>query len=354
MVVDFLQSLMCLCTDHSEVDIHVIVSDSGEVSVMQDALSGLQTCGQTFGIFPVPPQNRDGPKPNVNIVNFFDIIPPVFHSMTRGNITRDDTSALLKERGKLIYQALKKLAAAVKFDYDYALWLDSEAIVVQPFSIRKTFDEYVKKPTIWRSRMSNTDFMHALMGNTADVLGRSIESFGQAFWNLESMEWIIEKAVIEDLIHSVEKAHNQDFWTIWTAKGGPFEVCLYNMHVQARKLESTNSIFSKYLILETEREMEKFGLTPAKPIMDTMSATGLLERGFFLLRVPEIAPNFSSMLREYNQRLFRFDFLDIAPPEVVDRFLLDTPVDILCSGAPQLHSWWTQRKDEVVLNKSLS
>lgn len=251
---------MCLCNDYSEIDIHVIVSDSGEAKTFEDALSSLKACERTFSIFPVPPANIKGPKPKVNIINLYDILPPVFHSLTEGNITREDTSALLNERGKFQYQTIKKMAAAAELKYDYALWLDSEAIVVQPFSIRQTFESYVKAPTIWRSRMNSNEFMRAIMDSTASVLGRSIDSFGPAFWNLESVEWIIEKPVFNDMIQYVEETHNQDFWTAWVTHGGPFEVTMYNMHIQARKLETTNSIFSKYRILETELEMERFGI----------------------------------------------------------------------------------------------
>ncbi|WYZ43631.1 hypothetical protein EsH8_VII_000067 [Colletotrichum jinshuiense] len=192
---------MCLCNDYSEIDIHVIVSDFGEAKTFEDALSSLKACERTFSIFPVPPANIKGPKPKVNIINLYDILPPVFHSITEGNITREDTSALLNERGKFQYQTIKKMAAAAELKYDYALWLDSEAIVVQPFSIRQTFESYVKAPTIWRSRMNSNEFMRAIMDSTASVLGRSIDSFGPAFWNLESVEWIIEKPVFNDMIH---------------------------------------------------------------------------------------------------------------------------------------------------------
>ncbi|OHF00710.1 hypothetical protein CORC01_04027 [Colletotrichum orchidophilum] len=347
LAIEFLQSYMCLCTDHSDIDFHVVVSDSNEVTMFQDAMKKLKSCGPSFSIFPTPPMNINGPKPNINIINFFDILPPVFHSMTTGKIMGNDTSAVLKERGKYQYQTIKKMAAAaaVDLDYDYALWLDSEAIAVQPFSMRQTFDTYVKAPTIWRSQMTNDDFMRKIIGSAADVLDRSLDSFGSDFWNLESNEWIFEKAVFNDMVQYVEKVHKQDFWTAWVTHGGPFEVNLYNMHIQARKLETTDPLFTKYRIIETEREMAKFGMIdPAKAVIDAIVGHGLLEVGYKLLAVPEIGPKFSSLLNEYGERLLRFEDLDVGPPEVVDRFLLDTPIYMLCSGAPPLHSWWEKRK----------
>ena len=77
--------------------------------------------------------------------------------------------------------------------------------------------------------------------------------------------------------------------------------------------------------------------------METAQGTGFIERGFSLLRHPNIQPNFSGFLSRYGQRLFRMDDLGVADPEVIDRFLLDTPIDLLCSGAPPLHRWWGER-----------
>ncbi|KAL2883857.1 hypothetical protein SGCOL_000490 [Colletotrichum sp. CLE4] len=264
LATEFLQSYMCLCTDHSEIDFHVVLSDSKEVAVFQDAIKNLKSCGPTYSIFPTPAMNINGPKPKINIINMFDILPPVFHSMTTGKITSDDTSALLNERGKYQYQTIKKMSAALEFDYDYALWLDSEAIAVQPFSMRQIFDAYVKDPTIWRSRMTSGDFMQGLIGAAANVLDRSMDSFGPAYWNLESVEWIFEKDMIKDLVQYVAEVHKQDFWTAWVTHGGPFEVNLLNMHIQARKLETTDPLFAKYRIIETEREMQKYGITTTR------------------------------------------------------------------------------------------
>jgi hypothetical protein len=77
--------------------------------------------------------------------------------------------------------------------------------------------------------------------------------------------------------------------------------------------------------------------------MEFRNGTGFLERGFELLRSPEIRPGFSAFLRRYGQRVFRFEDLSVASPDVVDAFLLETPIDILASGAPPLHDWWDKR-----------
>ncbi|KAK1579618.1 uncharacterized protein LY79DRAFT_592781 [Colletotrichum navitas] len=260
LAIKFLQSFVCLCNDYREVNIYVIVSDSSEHDLFLSALDGLMPCRERFSIFPVPPGNVGKPRPNIKIINLYDILPPIIHTTTSGSMSPNDTSALLKERGKYQYQTIKKLAAAATLDYDWALWIDSESIAVQPFSIRQTFDTYIQAPTIWRSTMANTDMMRGIMQSSADVLRLLTDSFGHNLWNLESQQWFVEKTIIHDLIQHVEAMHGQEFWSVWAANGGPWEINLYNMHVLSRKLETTNPLFTKFRIIDVEMEMKKYGV----------------------------------------------------------------------------------------------
>lgn len=164
---------------------HVVVSNIDEERQFRDALERMEECGQVYGRFNMTPETLEKPIPPANVVNLFDILPSVFMN---SSVNPGDTSALLAERGKFQYQTIKKLAAALEFDYDYALWLDSEAIAVQPFSLKYTFESYIRTPTIWRSRMSKTDMMLEISENSAKTLGRSIDSFGSAYWTLE--RWV--------------------------------------------------------------------------------------------------------------------------------------------------------------------
>ncbi|KAK1991862.1 hypothetical protein LX36DRAFT_589588 [Colletotrichum falcatum] len=260
LAIEFLQSFMCLCTDYREINIHVIVSDSSEHGLFSAALDNLAPCGERFGVFPVPPGNVGGPRPNVQVVNMFDIIPPAIHALTSGNITADDTSALLREQGKFQYQTIKKLAAAAALDYDWALWMDSESVVVQPFSARRAFEAYARAPTVWRSSNASRDIMRRFMRRAEAVMGLPNDTFGPDFWNLESQQWFVEKAVVGDLMRYVEEVHGREFWAVWAAHGGPFEIQLYNLHVQSRKLETADPMYQKYRIMETETQMGRYGV----------------------------------------------------------------------------------------------
>jgi len=62
-----------------------------------------------------------------------------------------------------------------------ALWLDSEAIVTQPFRIRQVFDDYVKNPVVFTSRIAPEGGFHDILA----VLGRSEASFASKYWNIE-------------------------------------------------------------------------------------------------------------------------------------------------------------------------
>ncbi|GJN79105.1 hypothetical protein PLIIFM63780_002618 [Purpureocillium lilacinum] len=337
-VVSFFQSIRCLCVDHQEIQFKVIVSDSGEAAALRELLDGSEPCGKTFGRWDVPMQNRERPITSVDIVNVYDILPKAFLT---SDVARNDTSKLLQELGKFGYQSVKKLAAAIRFNYDSALWLDSESIAVRPFSFRETFEAYVKAPTIFRSMRTSTDFMRSIMENSAKVLGRSITSFGPDAWTLESTQWIIEKKVISDMVLQVEGAHERDFWSVWAENGVPFEITMYNLHIMARKLELVDTVFSRYRVMETEREMRHFGLDFPE------NAGGFLERVWFFLKRPESQGDLSAFLRRYGQRLVRLDDLNVAPPDVINRFLLDTPIDLIVSGAPPLHEWWVEHPGNI-------
>ncbi|KLO89414.1 uncharacterized protein LW93_1473 [Fusarium fujikuroi] len=152
------------------------------------------------------------------------------------------------------------MSAADHFDYDLAMWLDSEAIFVSPGGIRDIFEGHLRNPIVWRSRMSFQDREKFLMSKAAATLGRSINSFGDQLWLLESLQWIIEKPIWNDMVSSVEMAHGGNFWDLWIENSYPFELLVYYLHIIARKMETANSIFSNYRILETERELIRFGL----------------------------------------------------------------------------------------------
>jgi len=217
----------------------------------------------------VPEANINAPNIKYELVNMYDLLP---HSVRDKfpAVNASSTITLLDEMGKLGYVSMKKLLMAFHFDYDWAIWMDAEAVAVRPFSIRQTIDVYVQKPSLFHSRMAKNDAAWGIQKAGASILGREINSFGINYWTMESNTWIIEKAVMQDLFRWVEAAHGTDFWTAFLASGAqlheggktwwPFEINLHSMHVHARKLETVDPMFLKYQVLETERELIRFGM----------------------------------------------------------------------------------------------
>ncbi|KAF4502485.1 hypothetical protein FAGAP_1300 [Fusarium agapanthi] len=340
-VYRYFQSVKCLCVDHDKVDWHIIVSNSDEVEGLTKLLSTLQDCNQTFSRWKAPKSNVPGKDPIFNIVNLYDILP----ARLRTDLTPEDTSGLLKKYDKYAYQSIKKMSAADHFDYDLAMWLDSEAIFVAPGEIRDIFEGHLKNPIIWRSRMSFQDREKFLMSKAAATLGRSINSFGDQLWLLESLQWIIEKPIWNDMVSSVEMAHSGNFWDIWIEKSYPFELLVYYLHIIARKMETANSIFSNYRILETERELIRFGLAESISAMEGRRGTGFMERLPHLITKPHsvLAPNLIAFCQSYSLRALRMDNMDNFEETALDSFLIDGDIKMLVSGAPDIHKWWDDR-----------
>ena len=93
-------------------------------------------------------------NPQIHLLNLYDLLPPVLQK----DVKPDDTNHLLKQYGKYRYQSLKKLLAARELRYNLAMWIDSEAIVTQPFKLRPLFSQHLLHPIVWRSRNAVTEY----------------------------------------------------------------------------------------------------------------------------------------------------------------------------------------------------
>lgn len=96
------------------------------------------------------------------------------------------------------------------------------------------------------------------------VLGRPLDSVERRYIaGVENTLWFVEREIVLDLFAFVEQAHGKPFWDLFLESEVAFEASIYQMHIQARKLETgPGSIFSRYRVLETERELIRFGLAP--------------------------------------------------------------------------------------------
>ena len=258
VALSFIRSLRCLCADINEIEIAVILSDSTELTQFRDLLEDMESCGSRYDHFPLASEPIWNPR--IRLFNFYDFLPLELQAETKP----DDTSSLLEICGKYKYQSLKKLLSARDLRYDAAIWIDSEAIAVQPFSFRPIFSRQLLEPVIWHSRHSLSESQQSRMRGVARVLGRSLESFGERYWaGVENLLWYVDPAIIKDMFNWIEAAHGKPFEQVFLEEedDAPFEVTMYHMHIHGRKLETNgDSLVSRYRVLEVEREMIRWGL----------------------------------------------------------------------------------------------
>ena len=217
----------------------------------------MMPCGDHYGIYPMPVNQTWNPQ--IRLLNLYDLLPPALQR----DVRPDDTNHLLEQYGKYRYQGLKKLLAARELHYSVAMWMDSEAIVTQPFKLRPLFSQHLLHPIVWKSRNARTDFWVNCMNSAARILGRSLDSFGSRYNSgAENMMWFVEREIIADMFAFVEAAHGKPFLQVFLEHDDcTWETSVYHMHIQARKLETgPGSIFARYKVLESEREMVRWGL----------------------------------------------------------------------------------------------
>ena len=164
---------------------------------------------------------------------------------------------------------MKKLLALDKYDYDGALIIDSEALAVQPFEMRRVFAQQALEPIVWRSR-EGRDIHKPYLASAARVLGRDITSFGSEHMAvLESMIWYFEPHIWRDMVAWIEAAHGRPFWDVFLGEEtAAWEMSVYHMHIHMRKVETAgDSPFARYKVLEGEREATRYGLGPSISIL---------------------------------------------------------------------------------------
>ncbi|RDW67011.1 hypothetical protein BP5796_09760 [Coleophoma crateriformis] len=343
--VHFMKSLACLCTDIDEIPISAVLSNQAEIELFQARLQAQSPCGSNFLNYNTSHVANNTHPRQLVLENLYDILPPPLSNMTGLNHTTRDTVGVLQKHGLYKYQSIKKLAAAARHDFDYALWLDSEGLAIRPFSMRETIRAYYRDPVIWKSAMTDerqTDFMRAIMDASAGMIGRTMEEFGRRYWNVESFMWPIEKVVINDLLAlRLASAPQQNYWDrLLKTPGLPFEICVYNLFIHLRKEDTAGDpVYDKYRILQVEREVEKFNLTTALEQVSHQPGTGLLERFYLLLREPGALADvvhFTKFNRLYFQRMDDRGFTD---KETILKFLRDASVAMILSSNPGIDDW---------------
>lgn len=341
-----LRSLRCLCTDINDIEIAFVLSSITEVSQFGKLIQDIKPCGDHYGMYPMPVNQTWNPQ--IRLLNLYDLLPPALQKDAKP----DNTNHLLEKYGKYRYQGLKKLLAARELRYNVAMWIDSEAIVTQPFEIRPLFSQHLLHPIVWRSRNAITDFWVNCMSSSARILGRSLDSFGRRYdAGAENMMWFVEREIIEDMFAFVEAAHGKPFLQVFLEQSDcTWETTVYHMHIQARKLETgPGSIFARYRVLESEREMIRWGLVPGFHYEEE-SVCGWGEVLFKLIKEPGMQPLLSAFIKRYGWHFQRNDADFLQPGqgesgnrEMIKRWIYDSPIYMFISAdLPGFHDWLAQ------------
>ncbi|KAH7348534.1 hypothetical protein BKA65DRAFT_594344 [Rhexocercosporidium sp. MPI-PUGE-AT-0058] len=339
--------MACLITDVSSLSISIILSSDAEVILLNSLLSDATTkpqCGPTYLSYPIPRSSSNLTyPPNLTLHNLYTLLPPSIQNLT----TAAETSDLVRKYGKYKYQSMKKLAAAAHFEYDYAILLDSEGLVIRPVAFKELVGEWTKGPVIWKELAGvgsprRNRWVVEINEGCAWTLGRTMENFGTgvSFW--EGYTWILEKEIVMDMVNSPSRLDsNSDFFTrLLNAKSDIFEIAMYKIHIAGRKMEQssrTSDIYTKYRVLDIQEALTDYGLEAAytriPPNLDVIS-----QRFPSMILEEQLQDLLVSFMKEYKFYFMYFDpgYLSQIPRPVLQEFLRKAPLAMTVSGATGL------------------
>ena len=173
---EFLQSYAQNAEDAAQVPVHFVV--------VRDELADMQAIMAEF------------PALDLHAHAFEDLLEASGH--------RENALELLREVGKFAYQSLKKLYALKAIDYDQALVLDSEALILKPVRVADLFDEYYADPFVLYSDLSYRGD-HWFGGQSDAVVKNAAKLLRLPYpnlWFLEYYGWFYDKRIVRDLFAS--------------------------------------------------------------------------------------------------------------------------------------------------------
>lgn len=224
---DFLESFRQNAMDADEIEIHFVVADD-ERADLEAVLAEFPDIGTT-------------------VHSFEDLL--------RANGHETTSQELLKEVEKFAFQSLKKLYALKELEYDQALVLDSESLLLKPARVGAAFDKYFADPFVVFSDLSHrNDHWFGLLGdvvhqNVARLLGVTCPKM----YLLEYYGWFYDRHIVDDLFATLPS----DLLMLVRQRLGKqkhiFECSLYYLYLfknQERygyRFVSANALLRRYL-----------------------------------------------------------------------------------------------------------
>lgn len=170
---DFLHSYFQKATDAAQIPVHFVVG--------REEVVDLTTITEEF------------PALDVHVHALEDLLAQEGHDL--------DAGELLTEIGKFAFQAVKKLYALKVLEYDQALIMDSESLLLRATSMATLFDEYFVDPVIYYSDLDHrSDSWYGSLSDT--VTGNAATLLGTDYprrYLLEYYGWFYDKALVEGM-----------------------------------------------------------------------------------------------------------------------------------------------------------
>ncbi len=170
---DWLASLDAHSQDLDDIDVHLIVTRA-ELVDMQALIA-------------------EWPRVRASAHAFEDLLAESGYEL--------DATELLREVGKFAFQCLKKLFALKHLDYDQALIIDSESLLLKPVRVGDAFDDYFADPYVCYSTLEHrNENWYGHLGDTVNRNGSKL--LGMPYPQMHLLEyygWFYDKRIVADM-----------------------------------------------------------------------------------------------------------------------------------------------------------
>ena len=270
------------------------------------------------------------------ISQFFDIkiVLENFCEILKKYGYKKNSNSLLIDLKKFSYQSLKKLLPLQQIEYEEALILDSEALLIKDVNIADIFDQETKHKTVFYSDLDHRKIKWE--GSLSDNVNKSVSeilNIKLERYYLEYFGWFYIKKYVDKMFEFIENKHGTNILNVFLNfaknEGHIFENILYYSYV-----------------IHVADPTEYKGVNIKDVLRDNLSADdyNLLIRGFCGEYEPcGILEHISKEITQHNLdsigkiftklNLFFFRWESVSfNSDILEKFILKTPIAFLASS----------------------
>ncbi|GJG88433.1 hypothetical protein tb265_36140 [Gemmatimonadetes bacterium T265] len=239
--------------------------------------------------------------------------------------------ALLRELGKFAYQSLKKLYALKVLEYDQALVLDSEALVLKPVRVAEVFDEYFADPYILCSDMRHrhTEWFGGLSDAAVRNAARLLRVPYPGMYFMEYYGWFYDRRIVHDLFASFPEGLLAAIRARLRDDTRLFEIQLFYGFILAHRER-----YPYRFVVVQDLLREYLGDATYAAYMRTFEGNGEQFGVFEMASRAASERNLPGLVRLFNDRRFRFYRFELVNlnEDVQRELIARTPVTFLVSS----------------------